>query len=122
MARGSLPVSSPAYARDLAHVKEIGTLASTTRTAEQSEIAKFWYEDSPLGWNRIANTVVRQRGLDAWDAARAFALVHFAMADGFIAGFGEKYQYRFWRPVTAIHAAADGNPLTQTPTRHGSRS
>jgi hypothetical protein len=42
---------------------------------EQTEIARFWYEDSPLGWNRIANTVVRQRGLDAWDAARAFALV-----------------------------------------------
>ena len=36
------------------------------------------------------------------------------MADGFIAGFDAKYQYRFWRPVTAIHAAAtDGNPLTE---------
>ena len=85
-----------------------------TRTAEQSEIAKFWYEDSPLGWNRIANTVVRQRGLDAWEAARAFALVQFAMADGFIAGFHAKYDFRFWRPVTAIHAVGhDGNPLTE---------
>lgn len=102
------------YARDFAYVKEIGDIASKTRTAEQSEIAKFWYEDSPLGWNRIANTVVRQRGLDAWDAARAFALVHFAMADGFIAGFDEKYKHRFWRPETAIRAAdADGNPLTE---------
>jgi hypothetical protein len=48
-----------------------------------------------------------------WDAARAFALVNFAMADGFIAGFDAKYTHRFWRPVTAIHAAAsDGNPRT----------
>jgi hypothetical protein len=58
--------------------------------------------------------VMRQRGIDAWDAARAFALVHFAMADSFIAGFGEKYEHRFWRPETAIRAAAaDGNTQTE---------
>ena len=110
---GPQALTSAQYARDLAHVKEIGHVASKTRTPEQSEIAKFWYEDSPLGWNRIASAAVRQRGLDPWEAARAFALVHFAMADGFIAGFDAKYQHRFWRPLTAIHAAAtDDNPLT----------
>jgi hypothetical protein len=37
------------------------------------------------------------------------------MADGFIAGFDAKYKHRFWRPITAIHAAAsDGNPRTQS--------
>ena len=110
---GPLPVTSRQYARDLAYLQSIGALASTTRTAEQSTIAKFWYEDSPLGWNRIANTVVRQRGLDSWAAARAFALVNFALADGYIAGFEAKYRFRFWRPVTAIRAAGeDGNPHT----------
>lgn len=110
---GPQALTSAQYARDLALVKDIGHVNSKTRTADQSEIAKFWYEDSPLGWNRIANTVARQRGLDAWEAARAFTLLHFAMADGFIAGFDQKYQHRFWRPITAIHAAAgDSNPLT----------
>jgi len=110
---GPLPLTSAQYARDLAHVEKIGHIDSKARTPEQSEIAKFWYEDSPLGWNRIANAAVRQRGLDAWEAARAFALVHFAMADGFIAGFDAKYQYRFWRPVTALQAATiNGKPLT----------
>ena len=110
---GPQRLSSVKYALDLAYVKAIGDINSTLRTAEQSEIAEFWYEDSPLGWNRIANTVVRQRGLDPWEAARTFALVHFAMADGFIAGFEAKYRFRFWRPVTAIHnAGADRNPLT----------
>ena len=110
---GPLPIASRQYARDLAHLQSIGALRSTTRTAEQSTIAQFWYEDSPLGWNRIANTVVRQRGLDSWAAARAFALVNFAIADGYIAGFQAKYQFRFWRPVTAIRAAGDdGNPRT----------
>lgn len=111
---GPLALTSREYARDLEAIREIGHVNSRTRTAEQTEIAKFWYEDSPLGWNRIAQAVVRQRGLDNWDAARAFALVHFAMADGFIAGFEAKYQHRFWRPVTALHAAAtDGNPQTE---------
>jgi hypothetical protein len=111
---GPQPLSSVRYARDLAHVKAIGRVESAVRTPEQSEIAKFWYEDSPLGWNRIANTVIRDRMLDPWQAARAFALINFAMADGFIAGFDAKYRFRFWRPVTALHQAAnDGNPLTE---------
>jgi hypothetical protein len=110
---GPLPLSSAQYARDFELVKEVGRIDSRTRTAEQSEIAQFWYEDSPLGWNRITNTVVLQKGLDAWAAARAFALVNFAMADAYIAGFAEKYRYRFWRPVTAIQkAGADGNSRT----------
>ena len=35
------------------------------------------------------------------------ALVNFAMADGFIAGFEAKYRFRFWRPETAIRAGGD---------------
>jgi len=111
---GPLPLSSAQYARDFQLVKEIGRIDSRTRTAEQSQIAQFWYEDSPLGWNRITNTVVLQKHMDAWAAARAFALVNFAMADAYIAGFAEKYSFRFWRPVTAIQeAGTDGNTRTE---------
>lgn len=107
-------LSSTEYARDLEYVRELGSIKSAKRTPQQSDIAKFWYEDSPLGWNRIASAVVAERGLDPWSAARAFALVNFAMADGFIAGFEAKYRFRFWRPVTAIRdAASDGNPMTK---------
>jgi hypothetical protein len=108
-----LNLRSAAYTLDLAYIKAIGERTSHFRTPEQSQIAEFWYEDSPLGWNRIANTAVQQRRLDPWSAARALALVNFAMADGFIAGFEAKYRFRFWRPETAIRAAAtDGNPWT----------
>ncbi|HEY1240842.1 MAG TPA: vanadium-dependent haloperoxidase [Bryobacteraceae bacterium] len=111
---GPLPLSSAQYARDFDVVKEIGKVDSRTRTPEQSQIAQFWYEDSPLGWNRITNTVARQKGLDAWATARAFALVNFAMADAYIVGLEAKYRYRFWRPVTAIQqAGADGNSRTE---------
>ena len=112
--RGPLALPDALYARDFNEVRKVGRAVSTTRTAEQPEIARFWYEDSPLGWNRIATTVVRTVGLDMWDAARVLALMNFAMADGFIAGFDAKYHYRFWRPITAIHdAARDGNRFTQ---------
>lgn len=111
---GPLQLSGPQYARDFDYVKAVGRVDSQVRTAEQSEIAQFWYEDSPLGWNRIANTVVRQKNLDEWRAARVFALVNFAMADAYIAGFAAKYEHRFWRPVTAIQQAAiDGNSRTE---------
>jgi hypothetical protein len=88
-------------------------LKSGARTAEQSEIASFWYEGSPNGWNRIARVVAAQRGLDTWRNAQLFGLLNFAMADGFIAGFDSKYLYNFWRPITAIRAGAtDNNPAT----------
>jgi hypothetical protein len=111
---GPLPLSSMQYVRDLEYVKDIGHIASRTRTPEQSEIAKFWYEDSTLGWNRIANIALRARGVDVFSAARVLALVNFAMADGFIAGFDAKYRFRYWRPETAIQqAGTDGNPRTE---------
>jgi hypothetical protein len=111
---GPLPLSRMQYFRDLEYVKDIGHIASRTRTPEQSEIARFWYEDSTLGWNRIANIALRARGADVFSAARVLALVNFAMADGFIAGFNAKYKFRFWRPETAIQQAGnDGNPRTE---------
>ena len=45
-----------------------------------------------------------------WRSARILALVNFALADGYIAGFDAKYRFNFWRPITAIRMAAlDGN-------------
>src|SRR5690606_1566075 len=61
---GPQRLTSVRYARDLAYVKAIGSIHSATRTPEQSAIARFWYEDSPLGWNRIANIAIRQQRLD----------------------------------------------------------
>ena len=111
---GPRSIRSLAYALDFAYLKAIGEVNSTLRTAEQSEIARFWYEDSPIGWNRIANTVLRQEDVGLWESARILALANFAMADGFIAGFEAKYDFRFWRPVTAIRmAATDGNRFTE---------
>jgi len=111
---GPSSIRSVEYAFDFAFVKAIGDVNSSLRTEEQSEIAQFWYEDSPIGWNRIANSVLRDEDVGLWESARVLALANFAMADGYIAGFEVKYDFPFWRPVTAIRAAAsDGNRFTQ---------
>jgi hypothetical protein len=106
-------LTSKQYADDYNEVKAIGEKNSATRTAEQTSIARFWYEGSPAGWSRIARIVAESRGLDLWDTARLLALVNLAMADGFIAGFETRYKFNFWRPVTAIRAGdTDGNDET----------
>ena len=106
-------LTSRAYSRDYDEVQSIGQAGSTTRTAEQSDIARFWYESSPPGWNRIARNLAAQQGLDLWSNARMFGLVNLALADGYISSFEAKYTYNFWRPVTAIRAGdTDGNPRT----------
>ena len=106
-------LTSAAYTREYREIKSIGRVDSTTRTAEQSEIARFWYESSPVGWNRIARNVAAAQGLDLWANARLFGLVNLALADGYISSFEAKYFYNFWRPVTAIRGGdRDGNPRT----------
>jgi hypothetical protein len=111
---GPPPLGSEAYAQDFNEVKRLGGKTSTARTAEQTEIARFWYESSAAGWNRIAREAAAAKGLDPWQEARLLALVNLAMADGFIAGFHTRYLYNFWRPVTAIRFAdTDGNPATE---------
>ncbi|HEX4949349.1 MAG TPA: vanadium-dependent haloperoxidase, partial [Blastocatellia bacterium] len=109
-------VTSRRYAIDLNEVKRLGGNGTTTpseRTSEQTEIALFWLESSPLQWNRIARTVATAERLTLWEKARLFALLNFALTDGYIGTFETKYHYNYWRPITAIReAATDGNPLT----------
>jgi hypothetical protein len=109
---GPPALTSPTYARDFDEVKSIGGKVSAARTADQTEIARFWFEGPPA-WNRIARTVATNRNLDATDSARLMAPLNMAMADGYIAGFKIRYVYDLWRPVTAIREGdSDGNDAT----------
>ena len=109
-------MDSPRALADLEEVKAIGGSKSVTRTAEQSEIGRYWYESSPQGWNRIAREVLAPRQFDVWENARLLALLNLAMADGYIGGFDSKYHYNYWRPVTAIREGGDSEWLSYLPT------
>jgi membrane-associated phospholipid phosphatase len=106
-------LNSVRYAKDFNEIKEIGKLNSTTRTADQSAYAKWWFEFVELGWNRAARITATTHDVKLFATARMFALMNMAIADSYIAGSDSKNYYNFWRPYTAIRAAAtDGNDAT----------
>jgi len=105
-------LTSAAFARDYNEVKSVGALNSTVRTADQSEIARFW-PGGGANLNAVARVIVTNRGLDSWQLARLFALINMAAHDAAVSVFDTKYTYNFWRPVTAIRAGdTDSNPAT----------
>jgi membrane-associated phospholipid phosphatase len=112
-------LDSAEYAAAFNEVKDLGRADSTTRTAEQKQIAQFWNDGLGTAfamgyWNRIAGQVATDQGLNLVQDARLFALLNIAEADAQIACWDAKYTYNLWRPVTAIRAAdTDGNPGTE---------
>lgn len=108
-------LNSQAYAEALNEVKNVGTKNSTVRTADQSAYAKFWYEFSEAGWNRVARTVAAGKKLNMLETARLLALVDMALADAYIAGWDSKIHYNFWRPYTAIRKADIDNNIGTSP-------
>src|SRR6266436_456938 len=109
-------VTEKAYTADYNEVKSLGGDGATTpsaRTADQTQIALFWQESSPLKWSRIARAASVHTGLNLWQNARLFGLLKMALADGYIAMSATKNHYSYWRPVTAIQGGeTDGNPDT----------
>ena len=106
-------LTSDEWAEDYNEVKSIGSLASTTRTAEQTEIGYFWADSGPLLWQNALRYISGNYLHDIGDSARMYALAEAAMADAQIACWDSKYFYTFWRPITAIRLGdQDGNPAT----------
>ncbi len=102
------------YSDAFDQVKLLGIAGSTTATPDQALIGQFWNGAIQNYWNEIAQTASLAHGLTTAQNARLFALLNLSFADGVIAFYDAKYTYNFWRPVTAIRAAAaDGNPDTE---------
>jgi hypothetical protein len=110
---GPNALTSAAYTEDFNEVKELGSLTSPTRTADQTDAALFWQANGAGLFNAIFRQLADTQGLDIAEAARMFAMADLAGADGAIACWNDKYSWKFWRPITAIREAdSDGNPAT----------
>ena len=104
-----------------------GGKKSSVRTAEQTDIARFWSVVGPASWDPLLRAVAGAPGRTLLQNARLFALAEMAAADAYIAVFEAKYTYNFWRPITAIRNGdqhgvvnammriADWEPLVDTP-------
>jgi hypothetical protein len=106
-------LNSERYTRDYNEVKALGSLGSTVRTPEQTDMAYFWSENFPAQWNRALRGIAAEHIHRTGDRARLFALVNLAVADAFITSWDSKNFHVLWRPLTAIvEGANDGNPDT----------
>lgn len=111
-------LDSTAYTAAFNEVKELGSLTSATRTADQTDIARFWLNGggtaTPIGhFNLMAQIVAQQHGNTLEQNARLFASLNIALADAVISCWDAKYEFNFWRPQTGIREAdLDGNPDT----------
>jgi membrane-associated phospholipid phosphatase len=107
-------IDSAEYVAAFEEVKDVGSFASRTRTADQTHLAMWWKEFAEASHNRLARDLVRADRLDLHKAARLFALLNMSIFDGYVSSFDSKFFYNHWRPYTAIHwADKDGNPATE---------
>jgi hypothetical protein len=105
---------SARWASDYNEIKALGNKKSTLRTAEQTEIARFWEMTGPAIYFPVVRSVTAAPGREVTQNARLLAMTAQAMDDAAIAVFDAKYHYAFWRPITAIrNGDIDGNEATE---------
>jgi hypothetical protein len=110
-------LNSAQFIADFNEVKRVGRVGSTFVSADQATQGKFWNGQIQNYWNEIAQTAAIGHQLNTEETARLFALLDLSLADAVIAYFKSKYQYGFWRPVTAIREAGVlHNPAIQPDT------
>jgi hypothetical protein len=107
-------LTSNGYAKAYNEVMTVGSVNSTERPQDRSNVAVFYAASSPTqAFNQAARQVAQEQGRSLSENARAFALINMATNDSLVASFLNKYHYNFWRPETAIHAGdTDGNTKT----------
>jgi hypothetical protein len=118
-----LPAPPPAltsneYAKAYDEVKTLGSRTSTQRPQDRADVVNFYAQSSPTYiFNLVARQIAAGREFSLTDNARALALINMATNDALVGSFFAKYEYRFWRPETAIRAgASDGNRKTDADT------
>jgi PAP2 superfamily len=107
-------LTSDLWQRDYNEIKMMGGKSSPNRSAEQTDIARFWEATLPPIYHGLVRSVATMPGRDVMQNARLFAVVTQASDDALIAVFDAKYHYAFWRPITAIrNGDIDGNDATE---------
>jgi hypothetical protein len=106
---GPAPLTSQAYADDVNETGSMGSVGSIARSQDQTKASVFWNGNTPLFWNRVAQTMSAQYNLTLSENSRLFAVLNVVMADAAIACWDAKYALVTWRPITAIRYGNFGN-------------
>jgi hypothetical protein len=107
-------LTSKRWARDYNEIKALGAKNSTSRSPEQTDIARFWADIMSLIYFPVVRSVANGPGREPTQNARLLAVTAQAIDDALMAVFDAKYHYNFWRPITAIrNGDRDGNDATE---------
>jgi hypothetical protein len=112
---GPTPLGSERWKRDLNLTRVLGGASSTLRSPQESEIGLFWTEHTGQQFARAFGYLADTYNLSVPDTARLMAVLWTGSADSLIGCFNAKYQYGFWRPVTAIPAGGGNSDLQADP-------
>ena len=116
-----VPLTSKDWARQFNEIKEVGGATSTVRTPQQTATAWFYTANVIRQFNIAARDLATARALDTRNTARLLAMVNTVSADALMSALNAKYQFLFWRPVTAIAGAGvcPGQPSAVTADTYG---
>jgi hypothetical protein len=107
-------LTSESYAQDFNEVKAFGRADSAVRSAPETEMVRFWTEQTMVQWSRAIRNLALARRLDLGETARMLAMAHVSGADSAVGCWHAKYYFSYWRPIHAIQrAGTDGNPNTE---------
>jgi VCPO second helical-bundle domain len=120
-----VPLTSRAWVRAFDEVKAYGKSDSTVRTGDETATAYFYTTNVIRQFNRAARDLATAKNLGLLQTSRLLAMVNTVSADALMSVLNQKYDFLFWRPVTAIDPTAvtadgfgpspgfdDGNPAT----------
>jgi hypothetical protein len=107
-------LTSNKYAKAYNEVMTMGSVNSTARPQDRSDVASFYAVSGPnLVFGEALRQVAQQQQRSLSENARALALMSMSINDSLIASFFNKYLYNDWRPQTAIPAGdTDSNRKT----------
>jgi hypothetical protein len=112
-------LDSEVWLHDYDEVRAYGGAVSDVRTPEQTELAKFVGGPGVhpmLQWHGAWRDIAARQGLSVLHTARLFAMLATTASDALIGCWDSKYEYAFWRPVTAIRAGGGNPALLADPT------
>jgi hypothetical protein len=108
-------LDSQQWANEFNEVKSLGRATGSTRTDQQTYIAKWWQSSPGVSWNDVARQLIARNNLDAAASARLLALQNLSGADAAINCWNDKYHFDFWRPWNAIVRATEDGRIDTEP-------
>jgi hypothetical protein len=112
-------LDSAVWVHDYNETKEYGGAVGSLRTPQQSDLAQFIGGAGVhpmLQWHATWRDIATNQDLSVLDTARLFAMLATVASDALIGCWDSKFQYAFWRPVTAIRAGGGNLNLVADPS------